>query len=405
MKILHVLDHSIPLHSGYTFRTRSILKEQRRLGWETLHLTSPKHRGAITDEEDVEDLHFYRTRVPEGGWRSLPLLDQWSVIRDTERRLAEVIERTWPDVIHAHSPCLNGIAALRAAGRRGLPVVYEVRAFWEDAAVDQGTTEENSLRYRLTRAMETWVLKRASAVTTICEGLRADILGRGIPAERITVIPNAVNIDEFPVISAADTALKSQLGLDDAFVIGFIGSFYGYEGLDDLLDALPAILLFEPRARLLLVGGGVEEEHLKAQAARLDVADKVVFAGRVPHREVTRYYSLVDLLVYPRKSMRLTETVTPLKPLEAMAQGRLLVASNVGGHRELIEDGITGFLFEADMPDALADAVKRVHGARGNWQAVRERGRRFVVEERNWCVSVARYTDVYARVAGRSPHD
>ena len=405
MKILHVLDHSIPLHSGYTFRTRSILNEQRRLGWETLHLTSPKHRGATADEEDVEDLHFYRTRVPESGWRSLPLLDQWSVIRDTERRLAEVIERTRPDVIHAHSPCLNGIAALRAAGRRGLPVVYEVRAFWEDAAVDHGTTEESSLRYRLTRAMETWVLERASAVTTICEGLRADIVGRGIPAERVTVIPNAVNIDEFPVICAADSALRSQLGLDDAFVIGFIGSFYGYEGLDDLLDALPAILQFEPRARLLLVGGGVEEEHLKAQAARLDVTDKIVFTGRVPHRQVTRYYSLVDLLAYPRKSMRLTETVTPLKPLEAMAQGRLLVASNVGGHRELIEDGVTGFLFEADMPGALADAVKRVHSAIGNWQAIRERGRRFVVEERNWRVSVARYTDVYARVAGRSGHD
>ena len=405
MKILHVLDHSIPLHSGYTFRTRSILNEQRRLGWETLHLTSPKHHGATADEEDVEGLHFYRTRVPESGWRSLPLLDQWSVIRDTERRLAEVIERARPDIVHAHSPCLNGIAALRAARRCGLPVVYEIRAFWEDAAVDHGTTEEGGLRYRLTRAMETWVLERASAVTTICEGLRADIVGRGIPAERVTVIPNAVNIDEFPVIRSVDSALKSQLGLDDAFVIGFIGSFYGYEGLDVLLDALPAILQFEPRTRLLLVGGGVGEERLSAQAVRLGIADKIVLTGRVPHREVTRYYSLVDLLAYPRKSIRLTETVTPLKPLEAMAQGRLLVASSVGGHRELIEDGVTGFLFEADRPDALADAVKRVLGAKADWQTVRERGRRFVEAERNWGMSVARYKDVYARAAGRSGHD
>jgi glycogen synthase len=404
VKILHVLDHSIPLHSGYTFRTRSILNEQRWLGWETLHLTSPKHRGATADEEDVEGLHFYRTRAPESGWRSLPLLDQWSVIRDTQNRLAEVIERTRPDIVHAHSPCLNGIAALRAAKRYGLPVVYEVRAFWEDAAVDHGTTEEDSLRYRLTRAMETWVLKRASAVTTICEGLRADIVGRGIPAERVTVVPNAVSIDEFPLLTGRDDELARGLGFENAFVLGFIGSFYGYEGLDLLLDAVQEILQFEPRTRVLLVGGGPEQGRLRAQVERLGIADKVVFTGRVPHKDVNRYYSVIDLLAFPRKSMRLTETVTPLKPLEAMAQGRLLIASNVGGHRELVEDGRTGYLFLPDDASALAGAVQRFLADTGRWDAIKAQGRQYVESERNWRASVSRYMAVYAAAQTRVGH-
>jgi PEP-CTERM/exosortase A-associated glycosyltransferase len=401
MKILHVLDHSIPLHSGYTFRTRAILKEQRRLGWETFHLTSPKQRGATADEEDVDGLHFYRTRVPADGWRALPLVDQWAVIHDTARRLEAVIDATQPDFIHAHSPCLNGIAALRAAKPRGIPLVYEVRAFWEDAAVDHGTTSEGSVRYRLTRALETWAMRRVDAVTTICEGLREDIVGRGIPASRVTVIPNAVNPDEFPVLTGRDESLAQKLGLEDGLVLGFIGSFYGYEGLDVLLDAVPQILHIEPRTRVLMVGGGLEDARLKAQAARLGIADKLIFTGRVPHEEVSRYYSLIDLLAFPRKSMRLTETVTPLKPLEAMAQGRLLVASDVGGHRELITDGVTGFLFAPNDPVALAHAVRSVLEVRGRWDAIRSAGREFVERERNWRASVARYQRVYTAARER----
>ena len=221
------------------------------------------------------------------------------------------------------------------------------------------------------------------AITTICEGLRQDILVRGIPDERVTVIPNAVNPEAFPLIEKPDAALKSKFGLEGCFTLGFLGSFYGYEGLDTLLDAVPAIMQFEPSVRVLLVGGGFEEERLKAQAHRLGIAERVIFAGRVPHADVARYYSVVDLLVYPRKSVRLTETVTPLKPLESMSQGQLLIASNVGGHRELIEHGVTGRLFAPDDPQALAMAVRDVLADRPNWDEMRAAGRRYVERERN----------------------
>jgi PEP-CTERM/exosortase A-associated glycosyltransferase len=252
---------------------------------------------------------------------------------------------------------LNAIPALRVGKRLGIPVVYEVRAFWEDAAVDHGTAAEGSLRYRLTRRLETHALRRASHVFTICEGLRCDIVGRGIAPEKITVIPNAVDIDSFEPGGAADHALMADLGLVGCTVLGYVGSFYAYEGLDLLLAALPGILRSRPDVRVLLVGGGPQDEALRAQARQLDVADKVVFTGRVPHAEVRRYYDLIDLLVYPRHSMRLTELVTPLKPLEAMAQGRLLIASDVGGHKELIRHGETGWLFKAGCDDALAQAA------------------------------------------------
>lgn len=402
MRILHIFDHSIPLHSGYTFRSRAILREQRRIGWDTAHVTSPKHAAELARqgkptlaEEEVEGLRFYRTALPQGMLARLPVMDQLMMVNALSARLSEVIPLVRPDVIHAHSPALNGLAALRAARRFNLPLAYEVRAFWEDAAVDHGTCREGDARYRATRALETHVLKHAAAVTCICEGLRGDIVARGIAADKITVIPNAVDIELFQLGGKADESLAQSLGLDGKTVLGFIGSFYAYEGLSLLLEAMPAMSARLPDIRLLLVGGGKEEEALKQQARTLGIADKVIFTGRVPHAEVQRYYDLIDVLVYPRLSMRLTDLVTPLKPLEAMAQGRLVIASDVGGHRELIRDGETGCLFRAGDARHLADTVLHLLAARQLWPAVRAAARHFVEQERKWPASVSSYRQVY----------
>jgi PEP-CTERM/exosortase A-associated glycosyltransferase len=229
--------------------------------------------------------------------------------------------------------------------------------------------------------------------------LKRDIISRGVPESNVTVIPNAVDIAAFEFGLSPDAALSGELGLLGHTVIGFIGSFYAYEGLDLLLAAVPRILERLPNVRVLLVGGGPQEQDLKARATKLGIADKIVFAGRVPHSEVWRYYSIVDVFVYPRHSMRLTDLVTPLKPLEAMAQGRLLVASDVGGHRELIRDGETGVLFRAGNTVSLAEAIVRLLTQREHWPQMREQGRRFVEQERNWEGSVARYRDVFGRLS------
>lgn len=397
-RILHILDHSIPLHSGYTFRTAAILREQRTLGWDTYHLTSEKQINCNVLEEEADGLHFYRTPKHVGLLSNLPVLNQVAVMQSLAHRLREVIDIVKPDILHAHSPVLTALPTLRVGHDLGIPVVYEVRAFWEDAAADHGTATETSMRYRLTRAMETYAFKRADAVITICEGLRNDIVARGIPSDKVTVIPNAVDIEKFSVGGTPDEALKAQLGLDGMRVLGFIGSFYTYEGLDLLLTALPRILDQAPDVRVLLVGGGPQEKALKQQARQLGIADKVVFAGRVPHSEVHRYYDLAAVLAYPRHSMRLTELVTPLKPLEAMAQGRLFVASDVGGHRELIRDGETGVLFRVESPQDLTSKVVDLLNMPERWPEMKAAGRRFVETERNWKISVARYRDVYNRL-------
>lgn len=393
-RVLHVLDHSLPLHSGYTFRTRAILKAQVAMGIEVRGITGQRHAAPTgsADPDTVDGLLFHRTPGAPG---SLPLVREWSEVNALADRIVEVAAQWRPDVLHAHSPALCGLAAVKAGRRLGIPVVYEIRAFWEDAAVGNGTGREGSARYWLTRVLENDVVSGADGVVTICQGLRGDLVARGFPPEKITVMPNGVDLEMFGQPLERDAALAAELGLGDGPVIGFLGSFYPYEGLDDLIAAMPRIAGAVPDARLLMVGGGPAEAALRAQAEASPVADAIHFVGRVPHDQVERYYALADVVCYPRKAMRLTDLVTPLKPLEAMAQGKLVAASDVGGHRELIQNGVTGTLFPADDPAGLADAMAGVLGDRAGWPARRERARAFVRARHDWAINVQRYQLVY----------
>lgn len=395
-RILHVLDHSLPMHSGYTFRTRAILRAQIAQGWDVRGLTSRRHSAAGPLIETIDGLTFHRTPGVMAGGK--PLVREWREINAQSDAIERLVRDWRPDIIHAHSPVLNAIAAQRVARRHGIPLIYEIRAFWEDAAVGNGTGTQGSARYWLTRQLETRAVRSADAVAVICEGLRDDLIARGIDADKIIVSPNGVDMEMFGTPIAADPILRAKLGLEGADVVGFIGSFYDYEGLDDLIAAMPALVAQRPDAKLLMVGGGPCEADLRAQAQASPVANAIRFVGRVPHDEVENYYSLIDILAYPRKAMRLTELVTPLKPLEAMAQGRLVAASSVGGHRELIRDGLTGTLFPPDDPTAMADAIASLFANRQIWDARRAVAREFVERERNWSSNILRYQPVYQRL-------
>lgn len=405
VRILHILDHSLPLHSGYTFRTRAILKAQQALGLEVAGVTGARHAAEAPVEEGAVEIHDGLTFYRGGGLPpSPPILSEIREIRAFGRRIELAAKAFKPDILHAHSPVLTALAARGAARRLGLPLLYEIRAFWEDAAVGNGTGREGSAKYRVTKALETFAVKQADAVAVICDGLRGDLIARGIAADKIMVSPNGVDLGLFGDPPPPDEALRTQLGLEGAEVIGFLGSFYDYEGLDDLIAAMPALVAARPAAHLLLVGGGPKADALRALAAASPVAPRIHFVGRVPHSEVERYYSLVDILCYPRKKMRLTDLVTPLKPLEAMAQRRLVAASDIGGHRELIRDGETGVLFAPDDPAAAAAALVAMLGRRDRWEAMRDAGRRFVERERDWALNARRYLPVYQRLAHKSGH-
>jgi PEP-CTERM/exosortase A-associated glycosyltransferase len=392
MKVLHVLDHSRPVLSGYSTRSWNIVSFQRSLGLDPVVLTSPKHPAKGPEREVIDGIVHHRTAAPAGPAARLPYAGELALMLGLARRIASVARAERAQVLHAHSPVLNGLPALWAARRLGIPVVYEARAFWEDAAVDHGTTREGSARYRATRALETLMFRRADRVIVIAAAMRAELAARGVAPERVTIVGNGVDTERFSPVPR-DAELGRQLGLDGGPVLGFIGSFYRYEGLRFLVEAMPDLRKKLPGARVLLVGGGEEDEALRALAAAAGGA--VVFAGQIPHDQIKRYYSLLDVFVCPRRRMRLTELVTPLKPLEAMAMGQAVLGSDVGGIAELVRHDETGLLFRAESRSDFVDAAARLGSSPELRARLGEQARRAMLEERGWRQVVSNYLPVY----------
>ena len=400
MRILHLLDHSLPIGSGYSHRSQAILTAQQARGHDVAAVTGRRHALPGPNPDLQGDVCVFRTA---GARIALPFGRAATDVLALARRAVQVGRLTQAQLLHAHSPVLSGLAGLIAARVLAIPLVYEIRAFWEDAAADNGTGAPDGPRYQMTRAAEGWLAGQADAVIAISAGIAQDLGRRSVSVRKVTCVPNGVSLSQFGRPPARDPELAQRFGFGGKTVLGFVGSFYPYEGLEDLIAALPVIRAHRPDVALLLVGDGPSAPALRAAAAASPAADGIHFTGQVPADAVGPLYGLIDIAVYPRRASRLTELVTPLKPLEAMAQGKVVLASDVGGHRELITHGETGLLFTPGAPLALADMVLAICNDPARQDQLRQVGRRAVQHSRDWSALVARYDPVYHRLCNIFP--
>lgn len=398
MKILHVLEYSRPNISGYSLRSDAIIRHQRRLGVSTKQLTSQRYQEFTQQEDDVDGVIYERTTKSSSFLTKIPFLNYLHHINFLAKRIEKAVLADRPDLIQTHSPMFNALAAIKVGKKHNIPVTYEVRALWEDAAVDTGKTTEGSLKYKIIKAIEQRAFEKADAVSCICNGLKEDLIKRNIPESKIYITPNAVDIDNFKPLYERNATLEAEFNLLGKKVVAFVGTFFKYEGLSYAIDAISQISESREDIHLLLVGAGNELENLKIQVNDLKLNEFVTFVGRVPFERVGDYYSLADVMVFPRESIRLTELVTPLKPLESMAQFKPVIASDIGGHRELIEHNQTGFLFPADDANALAKTILDVIDNKKLLLDVSQKGLVFVTEERNWLNTAKQYIPVYKKL-------
>jgi glycogen(starch) synthase len=397
VRILHVLDHSWPVMDGYSHRSRSIVSVQKSLGWEPSVVSGPLHGldDPFSKDAVFDSVPYWRvplnsglfSRAIRGRW---PLLREFSVVRLLEQKVNAILSAERFDVVHAHSPALCGLAASRASRSNKVPFVYEIRSFWEDGT-DQRIT---SVRYRLARALETSVSLRADALVAIANPILKDMASRGADPSRSFCVPNGVDTLRFTP-RPRDNSLCERFDLKDIPTIGFIGTLFPWEGVPWLIGAAAALRAQGQKFKLLIVGDGPDEEAVRLAISKFDAEQYVTFVGRVPHEDVERFYSVIDLLVYPRRSRRITEFVTPLKPLEAMALGRAVLGSGVGGIRELVEAGQTGELFEPESLEDFCRQASRLLSDPGLREKLGRQAREKILETSDWKIIVPRYEAVY----------
>ncbi len=409
MKILHILHRSIPGNHGYAVRSREIVNNEAALGLEPIVLTSPSQApaGRLNSQgaEILDGIEYYRTRadfLPP----TIDVSDQSptrSAIRImlnglTLKKAIELTRKYKPAVIHSHSPFTCGLVGNLTGLMTRTPKIYEMRGIWEDSHTSRYGLSVKSPTYRTVRALETRAAIGADRVVALSHALVDEMISRGIKRDKIVYIPNGVDVGRFEP-GPAPEKIRKRLGFEGAFVIGYIGSFFRYEGLDILARAFVEIAKEFDSARLMLVGAGELGPELEKIVFDAGLNEKVVFTGKVPHTQVDDYYKLCDLMILPRRETRETRLVTPLKPMEIMAMRKPLILSNIGGHREIVEDEKNGIFFKAEDVDDLVHKIRLLITNQDYRNSLAEKGREWVVNNRNWSALATRYLQLYESLA------
>ena len=409
MKALHILHRSVPGTHGYAIRSQEIVSNLKAKGVEPIVVTSPSQAplGELDSDssEMIDGIRYFRScgkllkptlEVKDGKYAraSLRVLQNSNLFRMS----LQLARKYRPDVIHAHSPFTCGLVGCLVGSITGIPVIYEMRGIWEDSHTSRYGMATTSLRYRAVRSLETIALKYADMCFPISDALREEIMSRGISPDKIVVVPNGVDIKKFSPGPASEDLVRS-LNLEGKTVFGYIGTFFHYEGLDLLVEAFEELAPKFDSLNLMLVGDGELMPKLKELASKSSYSERIIFTGRIRNNLIVDYYKLFDLLVLPRRDAREANLVTPLKPLEIMAMGKPLVASDVGGHKEIVIDGLNGLLFTHERVDALVEKCVDLISAPELRADLGSRSRDWVESNRDWSVLINKYLSVYEKLA------
>jgi glycosyltransferase involved in cell wall biosynthesis len=403
-RVMHLVTDALPATSaGYTIRTHEIALAQRAAGLDPHVATKtgfPVSQGTIDGRRLVTlgGVPYHRL-LP---WRLPGQSD--ADPRNARRALqlaAALTSRLRPSVLHAASNFANARIALALRERYGLPVVYEVRGFWEDTWLSRYPDSDKlagSELYQRNRALETECMLAADLVVTLGEAMQEEIVARGVPAEKILIVPNAVSQEFLQPLPDAGN-LRAELGIKpEEYVVGEVTSLVPHEGIGTLLEATAILRGRGVPTRALIVGDGPERFALQRQAAESGLAEAAVFTGRVPAAQVRQFHALLDVFVVPRTPDRVCQLVTPLKPVEAMASGLCVVTSEVKALTEIVKHEVTGMQTVSQDPVSLADSLEHLLYSPDIRRKLGDNAREWAARDRTWAHNAERYRAAYARL-------
>ena len=398
-RVLHLLTNSLPhTTSGYAQRTHSILTAQQEAGWEVLAVTRPGYPVQVgklnAKAVDVVDGVTYQRCLPRQLGRGLD-----NRLQQQAEALLQTALKFQPTVLHTTTHFVNGLVAREVAKALDIPWVYEVRGQLADTwAAAHGPDARASERYRLFREREGEVMRSADLVVTLGQAMKQQIIAAGVQPDRVIITPNAVGGDFLREPMAPEQA-RQALGLPvDGQWIGTVSSLVDYEGLDDLVEAFASLAPERPELRLLIVGDGTAAPALKERLRRLGLTDRALFTGRVARDKTPLYHQALDVFVVPRKDLDVTRSVTPLKPVEALASARPVVASDLPALREIVDPGANGRLVQAGVPDALARGINELLADEPLRRGLGVAGRAGVLATRTWTTNAAVYDQAYKQL-------
>ncbi|WP_231577213.1 glycosyltransferase family 4 protein [Salinicoccus sediminis] len=396
-KVLFVLNKALPVTNGYTIRSNEIVKRVKAQGYEPVQTTrlgwTPKHEGYDIPKNAIDGIKtYYIDKSDKYLTNKTPINDYFNVYAE---EILKIVKAERPQMIHAASNFQNALPALRVGEMLGLRTIYEVRGLWHHTQTSKNPLFYQSDRFNFQDAYEILCCNIADEVLCISESLKSYLVDKGVEAEKITVVPNGVDTNSMSP-SEPDSDIIEKYGLENSVVLGFIGSITVYEGIDFILRAIKNIndsKKLRKRLKFLLVGEGQYLPQLQALVTELGIREDVIFTGKIPHEQVSKFYSVVDVTPFPRTNALVCQLVTPIKTYEAMAMGKKVIVSDVAALKEMVIDGENGTYFEAENLEALEKAIIEI----SQNEEIGKHAREWVEQNRDWEVLMQDIVDIYEK--------
>ena len=376
--------------NGYSTRTTGVALGLHTAGEDVVVVARPGYPWDSKIDVTTPTRHRFEQQIsglthifnPGPSWTS-DRLDQY-LAESTDIFVREA-QRNRVSLVHSASNYVTALPALIAARRMGVPFVYEVRGLWEITELSTKANWGDSDRFKLAKKLETMVASNADRVLAITDEVRSELIDRGVDPSKVSLLPNSVDTNIFTPMPAAP-GLRERLGIQaDATIVGYAGSLVEYEGVADMIGSVGTLRNGHRNVVLVVVGDGPEMQNLKDQTRKLLLTESVVFVGRVSTAEIPAYISIFDVMACPRLKLPVTQMVSPLKPLEAMACGKALILSDLAPMRGLAgSKGERALLTIPGDGDSLSSAIISLIDDDTLRQSIARRARLWTVRERTW---------------------
>lgn len=396
-RTLHILYQSVPNISGSSTRSKNLIDAQRKLGLNPVVITSPFQKGEDKNRDEIDGVSYYRTQIV--GARNISVSEQkksflTKILKGVSFlyfaiKVINLVRKEKIDIIHSHATFYCAFAGIIAGGVCRKPTIYEVRSLWYERR--PAKTILNRIEKGLYKKLEQLSIACSKKIVCINKNLKEHLMKQlFIKEDKISVVSNAVDVrwlESLPLKKRNSNSLR----------FGYVGSISPIEGLELTIEAFKNDTTLKNHP-FYVYGGGPNQyiSKLKTQASA-----NFKFLGQIKKEFIWKAYNSIDVIVIPRPPSLITNTVTPLKPLEGVGAGKIVVVSDIPPMHELIEDQKTGFFFKSTSYNDLVDTLKKIiskYSEISEYEKQVKGSKKTVLEKYSWLNNALQYKRLYETI-------
>lgn len=390
---------------GYTVRTHSLLKNTKNSG---INIIGVSRYGYPYDKPKEYYEKIGINDYEKDGVKYIKLLNGTDNFNDNNiveyikkyvNILVETAKKHNADIIHGASNWFNGLAAYYAGKILGIPSIYEIRGFWDESSLALRPELHEADMIKMKQFMENFVINNVTKVITINDNLKDELIERLPHINNIDIIYNGVDMDKFNIDKHIKYEMRQKFKIDDdTTIFGYIGSLLNYEGIEYILQSIKRLSDKKYKIKFFMIGDGKEKDNLLKLVNTLKIESYFEYIGKISHDEVSKFYNMFDIIVYPRKNDKVCRTTSSSKIFETMCMAKPIIVSKLPAYDEIITDRYNGLYCMPDDIDDIYNKIVELINDKELQNTIGNNAREWVMKNRDWKSLGLKLSEIYKQI-------